>query len=79
MTHEELQELLNTELTHPHPDPSWDYYQLWEKLHEVKEEINNILSYIAPHETATEAINKGTREKLTELVYSVETLDDYCL
>lgn len=75
MTHEELQELLNTDLTHSHPDPAWDYYQLWENLHKIKGEIDNLLSYISPHENASEEVDKGIREKLFALLYSVEDLE----
>lgn len=74
MTHEELQELLNTDLTQPHPDPSWDYYQLWEGLHKIKDEINSVLSYIAPCENASKETDKGIKEKLVAIVYSVEDL-----
>lgn len=75
MTHEELRELLNTDLIQPHPDPNWHYYQLWENLHKIRDEITNILSYISSHENASEEIDKGIREKLFALLYSVEDLE----
>ena len=79
MTHEELRELLNTDISvpadQPTPDPAWDYYPLWENLHKIKDEINEILSFVAQFENASDETDEKIRNRLNALTYSVEDLE----
>lgn len=76
MTHEELQQLLNEDITpQPTPDPAWDYYQIWESLSKVKDEIDEIIGFISSFENASDTSDEKIRNRLVALTYSVEDLE----
>lgn len=76
MTHEELRELINADvpINQPTPDPAWDYYQLWEDLHEFKNKIDEMISFVSQYENSTQDADEQIRRKLSALLYSFEDL-----
>ena len=50
--------------TTPQPDPNWDYYEIWQSLHAIKNKIDTGIKLISDAETA----NNTTDEKLKEIL-----------
>ncbi|MBD2354764.1 hypothetical protein H6G41_08995 [Tolypothrix sp. FACHB-123] len=48
----------------PQPDPSWDYYEIWNSLVAIKSRIDTALNFIAKAEQA----DNETDEKLIEIL-----------
>ncbi|MDZ8083419.1 MAG: hypothetical protein RMX65_022805 [Nostoc sp. DedQUE01] len=48
----------------PQPDPAWDYYGIWEALHNIKNKIDTALKFIAGEELADDS----TDEKLLKIL-----------
>ena len=74
MTHEELQDLLNTDLTQPHPDPSWDYYGLWMALNEHKRKVEKLIKLVSTQEKSSKDFNQIIERDLFILVNEFEEI-----
>lgn len=72
MTHEELQELLNTDLMQPHPDPAWDYYALWEDLNQIKDDVNALINFVSDYEHTSDVADSEIKAKIDLLVNNLE-------
>ncbi len=48
----------------PHPDPEWDYYEIWQALQDVKNKIDAGLKFISGEDLA----DNTTDEKLIEIL-----------
>ena len=72
MTHEELKQLLNEDILQPHPDPSWDYYSLWEELSQIKDDVNALINFISDYEHTSDAADTEIKDKIDILVDKLE-------
>jgi hypothetical protein len=48
----------------PQPDPAWDYYILWQVLHEIKDRIDEALGFMNDIESSTLESNEAIRNLL---------------
>ncbi len=46
---------------YPLPDPSWDYAELWRHAQDARNEIENLIKYMASIEEATPESDKKIR------------------
>lgn len=71
MTHEELRELLNEDISvppsSPIPDPAWDYYQIWTELNTFKVHIEELIKFIAEKEEKTDQSDSEIERSLENL------------
>lgn len=74
MTHEELQDLLNTDLTQPHPDPSWDYYGVWTALNEHKRKVEKLIGLVSTQENRSKDFDQIVERDLFILCNEFEAI-----
>lgn len=67
ITPEQLQQFLNTDLTQPHPDPSWDYYSHWNALSYVRNKVDELISDVSQIEDATKETDLNIASKINHL------------
>ncbi|MBD2202736.1 hypothetical protein H6G33_17815 [Calothrix sp. FACHB-1219] len=58
----------------PQPDPSWDYYQIWNSLLAIKSQMDRGLNLIAKVEKADSQIDEKLREILEPALNELEQI-----
>lgn len=61
------------------PDPAWDYYEIWQSLHSIKNKIDVGLQFIADKEKSSKATDQKLKEILTDALGRLEEVIDFDL
>lgn len=70
---------MNEILDIPQPDPSWDYYEIWQSLHSIKNKIDAGLKFIADQKKPTKATDQQLKEMLAEVVVKLDEIIEFDL
>ncbi|HIK04583.1 MAG TPA: hypothetical protein IGS40_07710 [Trichormus sp. M33_DOE_039] len=62
--------------TIPKPDPSWDYYELWQSLHIAQYKIQSALKLALGQEQANHETDQKVKEILETVVEELEQVID---
>jgi uncharacterized membrane protein YgaE (UPF0421/DUF939 family) len=58
----------------PQPDPSWDYYTIWNSLIDFKNKVDNLISSISQYEDASDDNNKLIQSTIEALRNELEDI-----
>jgi hypothetical protein len=58
----------------PQPDPAWDYYEIWQSLHSIKNKIDVGLKVIASQEQAENDTDEELKDMLVPALEQLESL-----
>ncbi|MBE9209180.1 hypothetical protein IQ244_22105 [Nostoc sp. LEGE 06077] len=74
-------DMTETEITNniPQPDANWDYYEVWQSLHSIKNKIDAGLKFIADQEKSTPATDQELKGMLMDTVGKLEEIIDFDL
>ncbi|MHC5827888.1 MAG: hypothetical protein ACYT04_71375 [Nostoc sp.] len=56
------------------PDPSWDYYEVWQSLHTIKNKIDAGIKLISGKETGDNTTDKKLKEILEPALEKLESV-----
>jgi hypothetical protein len=61
-----------------YPDPEWDYYEIWQSLHTIKNKIDAGLKFISGEELADNTTDEKLKEILEPALEKLEeVIEDY--
>ncbi|MBD2344186.1 hypothetical protein [Anabaena subtropica] len=63
----------------PQPDPSWDYYEVWQALHLAQSKIKSGVKVILGQEQANHDTDQKLKEILEAVVEELEQVIDHNL
>ncbi|MEH2377306.1 MAG: hypothetical protein V7K27_00110 [Nostoc sp.] len=58
----------------PQPDPAWDYYEIWQSLHTIKNKIDAGIKLISGEEQADDTTDEKLKEILEPVLEQLERL-----
>lgn len=58
----------------PQPDPAWDYYEIWQLLHTIKNKIDAGIKLISAEELADNTTDEKLKEILEPALQQLESL-----
>ena len=53
---------------YPQPDPTWDFYEVYEMLQKHKSDTDHLIAWLSSHEEADRATDKEAKAKLDILI-----------
>ena len=54
-----------------HPDPTWDFYEVYEMLQKHKSDLDHLIAWLGSHEEADRDTDKVAKAKLDSLISSL--------
>jgi hypothetical protein len=53
---------------YPHPDPTWDFYEVYEMLQKHKSDLDHLIAWLGSHEEADRNVDKAVKSRLDNLI-----------
>ena len=63
--------MTNQDYDYPQPDPTWDFYEVYEMLQNHKSDLDHFIAWLASYEEADRATDKEAKTKLDSLISSL--------
>jgi hypothetical protein len=60
--------MTNHDYDYAHPDPAWDYAEIYGDLQKHKSDLNHFIAWLGSHEEADRNVDKAIKTRLDSLI-----------